>query len=176
MRLDHIAYRVPDRLLAAGFFEQVFGYRRADSFDPFGDNKVQCLVLVPPERLTYAPVPFIQLIDQPDFDRVAEYHLPPEIFLSDGPLGTIVGDWVAERNGVGGIHHLAYQVESVEAMMKWGKSSGLLAFSSDEPMRCPGLVQVFTKPLVGGIVYEFIERTGDGFCRENVRRLMESTR
>ena len=32
-----------------------------------------------------------------------ELHAPPKIFVSDGPEGSIVGDWVAERGGVGGV-------------------------------------------------------------------------
>jgi hypothetical protein len=42
------------------------------------------------------------------------YHIAPEIFVSDGSPGSIVGDWVAARGGVGSIHHLAYQVPSVK--------------------------------------------------------------
>ena len=66
--------------------------------------------------------------------------------MSDGPKGSIVGDWVAERGGIGGVHHIAYQVEDVEATMKEWKDKGYAEFYSDEPMTCPGLVQVFTKP------------------------------
>jgi 4-hydroxyphenylpyruvate dioxygenase-like putative hemolysin len=38
-------------------------------------------------------------------------------------------------------------------------------------------VQVFTKPSkLTGVMYELINRTGDGFCEKNVKGLMESTR
>jgi len=47
-----------------------------------------------------------------------EYHASPEIFVSDGPEGSIVGDWVAARGGVGGVHHIAYQVEDVAGTMQ----------------------------------------------------------
>ena len=178
MRLDHFALRVPDRHAAAELYVNVFGYRIVDAFDPFEDGKTNCIVLVPPEKLTHGPVAWMLHVDAPDFDSNAEYHLPPEIFISDGPPGTIVGDWVAERRGIGGVHHMAYQVDSVEEMMLEAKEKGWFGFSSAEPMRCPGLIQVFTKPLAfaGGMVLEFIEREGNGVCRANVRRLMESTK
>ena len=37
--------------------------------------------------------------------------------MSDGPVGSIVGDWVRKRDNVGGIHHLAYEVQDVEKTM-----------------------------------------------------------
>ena len=44
-------------------------------------------------------------------------------------------------------------------------------------MTCPGLVQVFTKPSeLTGIIYELISREGDGFCEDNVKDLMNSTK
>ena len=108
-----------------------------------------------------------------------EYHAPPEIFVSDGSEGSIVGDWVAERGGVGGIHHIAYQVEDVEAVMKEWKEKGYAEFYSEEPITCedPNLTQVFTKPSeLTGVIYEFINREGAGFCKDSVKKLMESTK
>ena len=103
------------------------------------------------------------------------YHAPPEIFVSDGPKGSIVGDWV-EENGPG-VHHIAYQVEDVEATMKMWLNAGYAEFYSDRPLEYEGLIQVFTKPSeLTGVIYELINRTGDGFCEENVKGLMESTR
>lgn len=105
------------------------------------------------------------------------YHLAPEIFVSDGPPESIVGKWVAARNNIGGIHHLAYQVESVESTMKEWKDKGYAEFATDKPLTCPGLTQVFTKPSeLTGIIYEFIERGEHGFCKDNVKALMESTK
>lgn len=110
-------------------------------------------------------------------DYYQDYHMAPEIFVSDGPLGSIVGNWVAARNGIGGIHHIAYQVESVSKTMEEWKAKGYAEFSSDEPLKCPGLTQVFTKPSsLTGVIYEFIERGTHGFCADNVRQLMESTK
>ena len=41
----------------------------------------------------------------------------------------------------------------------------------------PGLVQVFTKPSeLTGVIYELINREGEGFCKDNVKALMESTK
>jgi 4-hydroxyphenylpyruvate dioxygenase-like putative hemolysin len=105
------------------------------------------------------------------------YHMPPEIFVSNGTPGSVVSDWVQKRDGVGGIHHLAYQVDSVEAKMKEWKEKGYAEFTTSAPLTCPGLIQVFTKPsALTGVIYEFIEREAHGFCQDNVKDLMESTR
>ena len=88
-----------------------------------------------------------------------------------------MGDWVAERGGIGGVHHIAYQVEDVEAKMKEWRDKGYAEFYSEEPMTCPGLTQVFTKPSkLTGVIYELISREGKGFCEVNVKGLMESTK
>ena len=65
----------------------------------------------------------------------AQFHAPPEIFVSDGPVGSIVGDWVAERGGVGGVHHIAYQVDDVAAKMKEWQELGFVEFYSNDPHR-----------------------------------------
>jgi 4-hydroxyphenylpyruvate dioxygenase-like putative hemolysin len=54
---------------------------------------------------------------------------------------------------------------------------GYAEFTSDKPMECPGLKQCFTKPSeLTGVIFEFIERQEFGFCQQNVKALMESTR
>lgn len=177
MRLDHIAYRVADRHKTADFFIKCFGYRIAeelpDGFEiAFEDNTTaQCLVLVPQEQIKI-PAPWSHL----DINS-NEYHLAPEIFVSNGSKGSIVEQWVNKREGVGGIHHLAYQVDSVQQKMNEWKDKGYAEFTTQEPLTCPGLVQVFTKPSeLTGIIYEFIEREKEGFCKENVKDLMNSTK
>ena len=160
MRLDHIAYRVSNRERTASFFLKAFGYRLQQEFTiDFGNGQsAQCIALEPPEKLD-------------------EGTLAPEVFVSDGSPGSIVGDWVAARGGVGGIHHLAYQVENVEQTMRLWQQKGYAEFTSESPLRCPGITQVFTRPSeLTGIIYEFIERGEFGFCKDNVRALMESTR
>ncbi|MGP2420409.1 hypothetical protein, partial [Listeria monocytogenes] len=63
-----------------------------------------------------------------------------------------------------------------DQMKEW-RDKGYAEFSTDKPLTCPGLTQVFTKPSsLTGVIYEFIEREGHGFCSENVKQLMESTR
>ena len=105
------------------------------------------------------------------------FHVPPEIFISDGSNGSIVKDWVEARNGVGGIHHIAYQVDSVENTMKEWRDKGYAEFTTDEPLTCPGLTQAFTKPSeLTGNIYEFNQREAQGFCQTNVKDLMVSTR
>ena len=176
MRIDHIAYRVGDRKKTAKFFMDAFGYKLQQEFTlDFGEGKTaECIALEPPEKLEKnVPWTFFQPIHD---ELKQEYHLPPEIFVSDGSPGSIVGDWVEKRNGIGGIHHIAYQVNDVEATIKEWREKGYAEFSS-EAIKCPGLTQVFTKPsALTGVIYEFIEREEFGFCKENVQKLMESTK
>lgn len=177
MRLDHIAYRVADRHKTAKFFIDAFGYKIQQEFTiDFGDGQTaQCIALEPPEKVMHL-APWVHHL-LAGFTTVQEYHLPPEIFVSDGTPGSIVGEWVAARGGVGGIHHMAYQVESVEKTMQEWQDKGYAEFTSDKPMTCPGLTQVFTKPSsLTGVIYEFIEREEFGFCQKNVKSLMESTK
>ena len=182
MRLDHIAYRVKDRYKTFDFLKKAFGYELGTSFEiKFDDGShADCLALIPPEvrhsdtkLWTYfslqaaAPAPI-----------KSEYHAPPEIFVSDGGAGSIVGDWVAERGGVGGIHHIAYQVENVEVVMNEWKEKGYAEFYTEEPITCkdPDLTQIFTKPSeLTGVIYEFITREGVGFCKDSVKKLMQSS-
>jgi catechol 2,3-dioxygenase-like lactoylglutathione lyase family enzyme len=180
MRLDHIAYRVSSRHKTAQFFIDAFGYSIQESFPIVFDDgsEARCIALEPPEK-TLDAVPwkaFVPTLAAVEYQDV-EYHLAPEIFVSDGDPTSIVGKWVAARDGIGGIHHMAYQVESVEDTMKEWQQKGYAEFSSAQPMTCPGLTQVFTKPSqLTGVIYEFINRGVRGFCSENVRSLMESTR
>ena len=174
MRLDHIAYRVKDRYKTARFFEDTLRYTIGTEFQiEFDDeSKADCLALVPQENRP-SDTSLWSMKTALGFN---EYHAPAEIFISDGPSGSIVGDWVDARSGVGGIHHIAYQCDSVESTMKEWKDSGYAEFLSDEPMTCPGLTQVFTKPSeLTGVIYELISREGDGFCEDNVKNLMLST-
>ena len=176
MRLDHIAYRVADRKKTADFFMKSFGYRVQTEFEiNFDDgSSAECLALEPPEKVLEG-VPWAVHVPQDGTELV--YHLPPEIFISDGDPDSIVGQWVAARGGVGGIHHLAYQVDSVEETMRQWREKGFAKFSTDDVLRCPDLVQVFTKPSqLTGVIYEFIERGKHGFCADNVKNLMTSTK
>ena len=183
MRLDHIAYRTKDRHATYDFFRKAMGYELGTEFQiEFEDgSKADCLALTPPEvrpSLTSNWVRTLNLIN-PDSGQkeTVTYHSPPEIFVSDGPVGSIVGDWVEQRDGVGGIHHIAYQVVDVKKTMKHWEEEGYAEWLSKEPMVCPGLTQVFSKPsLLTGVIYELISREGDGFCETNVKSLMESTK
>ncbi len=183
MRLDHIAYRVADRHKTVDFFVKAFGYTVQTEFDiEFDDGTTaRCFALEPPEKTPYS----LWTVEGPCRDDLSlmqmatlpEYHTPPEIFVSDGTPDSIVGQWVAKRDGIGGIHHLAYQVESVQAKMDEWKEKGYAEFTSEKPLTCPDLTQVFTKPsALTGVIYEFIERGKHGFCRDNVKDLMLSTK
>jgi len=191
MRLDHIAYRTKNRYKTAEFFKKAFGYEVGTEFQiEFDDgSKADCIALTPPEDRHSDPSYWAHhaLMYNPRKNRPdsrsstvhAELHAPPEIFVSDGSEGSIVGDWVVERGDVGGIHHIAYQVEDVEATMNEWKDEGYAEFYSEKPITCkdPNLVQVFTKPSeLTGVIYEFINREGAGFCKDSVKQLMESTK
>ena len=181
MRLDHIAYRVANREQTAQFFIKCLAYRIAEELPDgfqieFEDNtKAQCYVLLPPEELDMkTPWSHMELLER---GSSQEYHKPPEIFVSEGTPGSIVEEWVNKRDEVGGIHHLAYQVDSVVDTMKEWQEKGYGEFTTKEPLTCPGLSQCFTKPsALTGIIYEFIERESVGFCKDNVKQLMNSTK
>jgi len=171
MRLDHIAYRVKDRYKTAKYFEDTLGYTVGTEFQiEFDDgSKADCLALVPSEKRPDSTRDWALntclSFNEYDEENIT-YHAPPEIFVSDGPPGSIVGDWVANRGNVGGVHHVAYQVDDVEAKMNEWKEAGYAEFLSDEPMTCPGLAQVFTKPSeLTGVIYELISREGKGFSK-----------
>src|SRR3954467_11873879 len=108
MRLDHIAFRTANRFKTADFFIECFHYRIADDLPDgfkieFEDgSSADCLVLLPPEQ-TAANMPWMaELYFDHEF---IHYHIAPEIFISDGTSDSIVGTWVKERGGIGGIHH-----------------------------------------------------------------------
>jgi 4-hydroxyphenylpyruvate dioxygenase-like putative hemolysin len=105
------------------------------------------------------------------------YYPPPQIFVSEGTKGSIVDKWVSERGGVGGVHHIAYEVDDVAEIMKEWKENGWAEFTTDGPIIAKGLSQCFTKPHpITGVIYEFIYRTEKGFSVDSVRDLMESTK
>ena len=190
MRLDHIAYRVKNRHETARFIKQTFGYVVGTEFDiKFDDGSTaECIVMTPPERDRKNPkrlsktrpvrlpteLPWTLFSNHHDTD----YHLAPEIFISDGSEGSIVGDWVKARNG-GGIHHMAYSVKNINKIVKEWKELDV-EFLTEEVIDCPedDLKQIFTKPLnvMGGIIVELIERGHKGFCQNSVKHLMESTK
>lgn len=175
MRLDHVAYRVKDRWKTANFFIQAFGYKLQTEFDiNFPDGSTtKCIALDPPEKI-FAETPWTCQECKWGVDQT--YHLAPEIFVSDGSPDSIVGKWVAHRDGIGGIHHLAYQVRSVEETVREWKEKGYAEFATDNVLKCPDLTQIFTKPSeLTGVIFEFIERGKHGFCKDNVMNLMNST-
>lgn len=172
MRLDHVAFRVPDRDKAIRFFTDAFGYKFQEEFEIYFDDartdRALCVALEPPERV--GSVPFAMTC--PDSECV--YHMAPEIFISEGTPGSIVWNWVQSRGGFGGVHHFAYQVEDVEAKMREWTAKGWGNFSTDKPLSCPGVTQVFSQPNCTGVIFEFIKRDRLGFCWDNVKSLMQS--
>jgi len=174
MRIDHIAYRVTNKDSAADFFAKAFGYKIADKFEiNFEDGTcAQCYAMVPPEKVSLDDS-FSSWIST---NHNGEYHIPPEIFISDGSPNSIVSNWVAKRGGTGAIHHIAYQVDDVEAAMSDWVERGLAKFTTDTPIHADGLTQCFTEENpITGVVYELINRTTKGFNISNVKDLMKSS-
>lgn len=167
-----------DRRKTVDFFIKAFRYRIQTEFDiNFADGSIaQCFALEPSETEKSKEFPWMISMGN-SLQGSINYHMAPEIFVSDGSPDSIVGQWVAKRDGIGGIHHLAYQVDSVQAQMDEWRAKGISEFTTENPLVCPGLVQVFTKPSqLTGVIFEFIERGQHGFCKENVQQLMESTK
>jgi hypothetical protein len=183
MRLDHIAYRVKDRFRAASTLKNLFGYSIETEFAiKFDDgSKAECIAMTPPEKNNRigAVVAIPWVVRSAGVGAPVEHHLAPEIFISDGTDGSIVGDWVSARGDVGGIHHIAYQIDNIDAVVEEWRSWGV-EFLSDSIIDCPedSLRQIFTKPLdiTGGIIFELIERGDKGFCQNSVKDLMNSTK
>ncbi len=156
MRLDHIAYRVPDRDKTAHFLESLTGYSVGTEFQiNFDDgSSADCKALLPSDESS------------------------PEVFVSGGTPNSIVDEWVKERGDTGGIHHIAYATDNIDEAVKEWREKGI-EFLSDDIIDCPddNLRQIFTKPqdLLGGIIVELIERGDKGFCQNSVKNLMEST-
>jgi catechol 2,3-dioxygenase-like lactoylglutathione lyase family enzyme len=183
LRIDHIAYRCADRHEASDFFIKAFGYRVQDHFPiDFGAGDTARCISLTPEFTPAEPLlpglhlmPFTSAGDDFETTHYAHYHLPPEIFVSDGTPDSIVGRWVKARGGIGGVHHIAYECANVwSEMVRW---KGLAEFTS-EPIECPeeGLVQVFTTAHpITGVVYELISRKERGFCRASVAKLMRAS-
>jgi catechol 2,3-dioxygenase-like lactoylglutathione lyase family enzyme len=152
---DHYALRVPDREAALPSLT-LLGYEVVDSFT---------LILK-------------------DGSTAQSYALAkegnPDIFVSSGPEGSLIQDWVDDRGGMGAVHHTAYHVDDVAKTMEAWKAEGV-KFKTEEPIKCScpnQLTQVFTEedPATGQI-YELINRNGHpGFCKENVTRLMNSSK
>jgi catechol 2,3-dioxygenase-like lactoylglutathione lyase family enzyme len=185
MRIDHIAFRVANQATTALFFQKAMNYQISPKLPKgfrvdFKDSTfADCLVLTPPNRKSER-MPWVQQVEIPFLLpklEMQEYHQPPEIFISQGSPGSIVDRWVKENKG-NGLHHIALQVDDIEAMQKKWQESGYARFSSDKPLLCPGLKQIFTAPsTLTGFIWELIEREPgeQGFCEQNVRNLMLST-
>ena len=157
MILDHIAYRVTNRKKAAGFLAKTLKYTTNTEFEIVFDNKstAECLVLEPNSSQN------------------------PEIFISDGTDNSVVGEWVQAQNGSGGIHHIAYRVNDIYAIVQEWKGNGV-QFLTEDVIDCPedNMKQIFSKPLdvLGGLIIELIERQDKGFCQNSVKDLMNSTK
>lgn len=187
MRIDHLAFRVRDHRETAEFFIKAMGYRYCDRVGTDGfrvdfedGTWADCLVLVPPERkingMSWTTMVPAIIPGEDGIDDNQEYHLPPEVFISQGSPDSIVDRWV-EKNG-NRLHHIALQVDDIESVKSEWKKAGYATFANDQVLTCPGLKQIFTDPSeLTGFIWELIERdpNDDGFCITNVRNLMIST-
>ncbi|MAF24229.1 hypothetical protein CL634_01380 [bacterium] len=182
MRLDHIAYRVDNRHKTAKLLKRMFDYKIGIEFciDFDDGSKAECIAMTPSEKdnpiSKFIAIPWV--VRSAGISKPIEHHIAPEIFISDGAPGSIVGDWVKLHNG-GGIHHVAYMTSHIlDEVSKWKKLG--VGFLTNDIIDCPedGLRQIFTQPLpeLGGIIVELIERGDKGFCQSSVKHLMNSTK
>jgi len=121
-----LAFRCSDRDKTAKFFQEALGYKIQTEFDiQFTDGtSCKCIALEPPEKTDVKNLPWIW---NAPLSEYTEYHLAPEIFVSSSEdPDSIVSKWVAHRDGVGGIHHVAYMVDSVEETMKEWKEKEVM--------------------------------------------------
>ena len=175
MRIDHLAFRVHDRQKTVNFLCDALGYKVQQEF-PIYFNEEQtemamCTALEPPEKLDAAGA----VDDGPAGPRPAGVPHPAGDLRS--ARGRPAASSTTGSRHDPGIHHIAIQVDSVEKTMGEWQRKGWAEFTSDAPMKCEGLTQVFTKPSeLTGVIFEFIERGAFGFCKENVKALMESTK
>ena len=157
MKLDHIAYRVEDRHLAGNFLKKTLNFTEGTEFKIKFENgsTADCLVLEP------------KLKDN------------PEIFISDGTEYSVVGEWVKNNGGNGGVHHIAYRVDDIQSVVDEWKKEGV-EFLTDSIIDCPedNMKQIFSKPVkeLGNVIIELIEREDKGFCQNSVKDLMNSTK
>lgn len=206
MRTDHIAFRVAQgkRDEAIRFFVDAFGYKvQGEPFEIYFNDektdKAMCVALEPPEKISKSmPWEAYHIMPPPPMPKIVDlslrgifewtkntwqrfkvggiYYLAQELFISEGTEESIVGKWVKSRNGVGGVHHIAFQTVDVETTMKRFQDNGWAKFTSDKPVTCPGITQVFSEENCTGVVFEFIRRDGPvGFCSSNVAALMRAS-
>lgn len=153
--VDHYAIRTNDKEEASKFYTKIMNYSIQEEFDlQFEDGS---------SSLSYALSP--------------PHAGLPEVFLSEGDASSIVGKWVTSH-GVG-IHHVAIAVDNIQEVFEDWLSKGV-EFTAPKPLYCEeeGLTQIFTKENPHtGLVIELIEREPDakGFCKKNVKALMESS-
>ena len=176
MRLDHIAYRVADRKKTADFFMKSFGYHVQTEFEiNFDDgSSAGCLVLEPPEKEITGGRRGLYMRPSAAWSLST---ICRRKFLS--PTAISARSWANGLPPVVGLGaFITWRTRSIRSRKRCAKRrKGFAEFSTDDVIRCPDLVQVFTKPSqLTGVIYEFIERGKHGFCADNVKNLMTSTK
>ena len=183
MIIDHIAYRSLDRNKTSSFLCKLYDYTIQDEFwlDFQDGSKARCYSLGPKDKYEFPYTYYYpyQGFNPPQPDIPLIYHKPPEFFVSEGEEGSIVWNWLKAKGIESGVHHVALSVDSVRDTIKWCKDNKMCEFSTEEPIWCEseGLLQIFTKevPELGHVI-EFIERKGKGFCNNNIKILIESSK
>lgn len=179
-RIDHLAFRTLNREKSVDFFINALGFVYQETFEIyFNEEKTDiaiCTVLSS-DANSVLDCPWV--IPYTNKNIEFEYHRPPEIFISEGSVGSIVHTWAMKRGG-GGLHHIALQVEddsTVDIEMKKWLDNGWCEGFTSEVFHCDDMYQVFTKPSeLTGVVFELIKRKEHGFCKSSVKNLMLSTK
>lgn len=169
IRIDHITYRVPNRIEAADFFVDVFSYDVVKEFAIKLPNRTfaKCIVLSPPEkssingklssyiRVLKASPESIFSEGEIEDEKYVEYHIPPDIFVIDGDENSEINNWVKKRSNLGGIHHMAFQVKNLKKIINLIEEKKHVEISYTSFLK---FNRIFTKPnKVTGLIYEFIE-------------------
>jgi methylmalonyl-CoA/ethylmalonyl-CoA epimerase len=152
-RLDHIAFRVRKVAPVVDFYVKTLSFQVVQEMElDFGGSKALSNVL----NLTGSP--FYIFVDQGLDEQ------------------NVITKWV-DRNG-GGLHHMAYLVENIEAAADGLREDGMV-FTTDSVVDTGGgLKQLFSHPHpVTGVITEIIERYKEDvyFVQQNVLQLIKST-
>jgi hypothetical protein len=184
-RIDHQAWRTPNRQKTVDFFINALGYRVQETFELyFNDEKTEtaiCTALEPSDRVSpNVPFSFFMPFMEDNVEKHQKYVLSPEIFVSEGSPGSIVDEWCKKKGGAQ-LHHVALQIpydSTVEQEVQlWLEKGWCEEFSSENVIKCDEMSQIFTKPSEStGVIWELIQRKDKGFCKNSVIDLMRSTK
>jgi methylmalonyl-CoA epimerase len=140
-RLDHVAVAVPDLDAAVRAYSQLFGVG-PDSIEDVPDQKVRAA-----------------------FFRAGDSNV--ELLCPTGPDSPIAG-FLAKRGG--GLHHVCFEVEDLEAALRTYRELGLQLIDHEPRTGAHGKLIAFMHPKsAAGVLIEFSEDTSAPVCSQRPR-------